>query len=504
MSSEAGAGERRLHPLSFLFTLLAQLRQFIFPLVAAVFVGQSGGRSQGDEYALVAVAAVTLYSLAQYFTYRYRIEDDAIVVRSGVFERSLRHIPFARIQNVSLHQNVLHRLFRVAEVRLESAGAAKPEAQMRVLRLRDAQELEQQIHDRGRAARVANAAPGDAKVEPVAEPSLLLALPTSEVLRLGIISNRGMVIVGLAMASVAQLGNNVLGRTLKWIGNWLYGHSNALHLSWLGAAGAAVVLVLLAVVGLRLLSIAWALLNFHGFRLTESNGRLSAERGLFTRIRSSLPRRRIQAWTLREGVLHRWFGRRSLSVDSAVVESGTGEKTSLRELAPLATPARVDELVASLISSRPGQTASWPVSEWHPLHRNAWRRQLLWPAMIVALVSVTLAFVRTRWALCGLALLPMLWWNARNWAKHSAWSVADGLVAFRGGWLGKYWRFAEVRKLQALSWYQSPLDRRWGMATLHFDTAGANGGGPPLEIPFLPEETARRLYDELSGKMGSE
>ena len=88
MSSERP--ERRLHPLSFLFTLLAQLRQFIFPLVAAFFLGQSSGRNQGDEYALVAVAIVTLVSLAQYFTYRYRIEDDAIVVRSGVFERTRR------------------------------------------------------------------------------------------------------------------------------------------------------------------------------------------------------------------------------------------------------------------------------------------------------------------------------------------------------------------------------------------------------------------------------
>ena len=88
--------------------------------------------------------------MAQYFTYRYRIEGDGVVIRSGLFQRSARHIPFARIQNVSLHQSLLHRLFNVAEVRLESAGAAKPEGQMRVLRLDAAHELEQQIRARGR------------------------------------------------------------------------------------------------------------------------------------------------------------------------------------------------------------------------------------------------------------------------------------------------------------------------------------------------------------------
>ena len=496
MSSERP--ERRLHPLSFLFTLLAQLRQFIFPLVAAFFLGQSSGRNQGDEYALIAVAVVTLVSLAQYFTYRYRIEDDAIVVRSGVFERSLRHIPFARIQNVSLHQNVLHRLFRVAEVRLESAGAAKPEAQMRVLRLRDAQELEQQIHHRAGAARTTAAAHGE--TAPAAPSRLLLALPTAEVLRLGIISNRGMLMVGLAMAYVAQLGDNTLGKLFKWIGSWVYGHSNAFHFSWLGAAGAAVLLVLMVLVGLRLLSIAWALLQFHGFRLSESNGRLSAERGLFTRIRSSLPRRRIQAWTLHEGVLHRWFGRRSLRVDSAVAEPGGGDKGSLRDLAPIATPAFVDELVASLLPPGRFAKAAWPVSQWQSLHPQAWRRRLLWPAVLVTALSLGYA-LRSPWALFGLLLLPLLWWNARNWAKHSAWSVADGLVAFRGGWLGKFWRFAEVRKLQALEWQQSPFDRRWGMATLRFDTVGAGSNEPALAIPYLPEATARRLFDELAPQL---
>jgi putative membrane protein len=55
--------------------------------------------------------------------------------------------------------------------------------------------------------------------------------------------------------------------------------------------------------------------------------------------------------------------------------------------------------------------------------------------------------------------------------------------------------------LQALELRQSPFDRRLGMATLHFDTAGADGNEPALAIPYLPVETARRLYDELSAVM---
>ena len=134
-----------------------------------------------------------LVSIAQYFTYRYRIDADGVVIRSGVFQRSLRHIPFARIQNVSLHQNLLHRLFGVAEVRLESAGAAKPEAQMRVLRLDDAHELERQVAP---AARRAGASRRRRRASRAGAPSCCSRCRPAKCIRLGLINNRGMLVVG--------------------------------------------------------------------------------------------------------------------------------------------------------------------------------------------------------------------------------------------------------------------------------------------------------------------
>jgi putative membrane protein len=491
MSSEPAA-EQRLHPLSFLFSLLMQLRQFALPLVVLLFTGR---RSDTDLYALVGVVFLAGYSIAQYFTYRYRIEADAIVVRSGVFQRSLRHIPFARIQNVSLHQNVLHRLFKVAEVRLESAGSAKPEAQMRVLRLRDAQALEGQIRAGGPVAPAAAAVAGQAPA-PAGE-RLLLALPLAEVLRHGLVNNRGMLIVGAAFATLTQAGDNLVGKFFGALGSWLSGHAGALHLSVLAIAGAALLLLVAVLVGLRVLGVVWSLLQFHGFRLTEGDGRLSVERGLLTRVRSSLPRHRIQAWSLHEGILHRWLGRRSLRVDSAVVEAGHGDKRALKDLAPIATPEKIDELVLGLLPARSAAPA-WPLPGWQPLHPRAWLRRLLAPTLLLVPVALALAAWRSPQALWALALLAPLAWLARNWARHSAWVVGDGMVAARSGWLDRHWRFAETRKLQALELRQSPLDRRFGMATLHFDTAGAGSMDPALAIRYLPEATARRLFDELS------
>jgi putative membrane protein len=520
MSSDPGVdgAERRLHPLSFLFTLLGQLRQFALPLLVILFTGRRNALDWSDLAGLIGVGVLAFVSIAQYFTYRYRLEPDGVVIRSGVFQRSLRHIPFGRIQNVSLHQNLLHRLFGVAEVRLESAGAAKPEGQMRVLRLADAQALEQQIRRRVRSvaadARAASGAaslpppaPGStAEVDadgtpripaasPVQEETVLLRLSTGELVRHGLISNRGMLVVGAAFAALAQSGGKNMGKVMEAIGHWLTGQASALHLSIVAATIAGVVLLALALVLLRLLSVVLSLLQFHGFELSESDGRLSVVRGLATRVRASLPAHRIQAWQVSEGMLHRLFNRRSLRVDTAVIEAAN-EKRSLRELVPIATPGRLDELVDHLLSVR-----AWPIVDWNALHARAWQRKLLPPLVFLVPACVVLAWFRGPWALAGLLLVPVFVWRARHWVRHTGWSVANGLVAYRHGWLQREWRFAESSKLQSIELAQSPLDRRFGMASLRFDTAGATAFESMFAIDYLPEDTARALYADLSGRL---
>ena len=80
------------------------------------------------------------------------------------------------------------------------------------------------------------------------------------------------------------------------------------------------VVVLLLVV--RVLSMVWATVRLHGFRLTRAGEDLRIEYGLLTHIVATIPLRRIQTLTLREGPLHRLVGRVSARVDTAGGEAG--------------------------------------------------------------------------------------------------------------------------------------------------------------------------------------
>jgi putative membrane protein len=87
--------------------------------------------------------------------------------------------------------------------------------------------------------------------------------------------------------------------------------------------------------------------------------------------------------------------------------------------------------------------------------------------------------------------------SARQQARRSGYALDDELVAVRGGWWSRHWRFAELDKLQALQLTQSPFDRRYGMATLWLDTAGAGALSPPLRIRYIAEHDARALFEQL-------
>ena len=77
---------------------------------------------------------------------------------------------------------------------------------------------------------------------------------------------------------------------------------------------------------------------------------------------SSARRRRIQAWSLREGVLHRWFHRRSLRVDTAAGQRGGQDQHTLKDIAPIATPGHCDALINLFLPE-----AGWGALDWQPL-----------------------------------------------------------------------------------------------------------------------------------------
>ena len=391
--------DRRLHPLSWVFTAAQFAKGFIVP--ALVLLVASGGGSY-ELWGGLFIGPVIVAAVVHYRVYRYRLAADEMVVRDGILTRTERHIPYERIQNIDLVQNPLHRLCRVALVRVETASGTRPEAVMRVLSLDAVAEMHARVFAGRPAARDAAGAAGagaDATVGSAATAAavgsaapavadgpgegqagglaaagesgdrLLLRVPTGELVKLGVISNKGMVVVAAALGLLAQgrpdgdflepvLRSAAERLPLGVAAEWLTGLRMANPV--LTGVMLVVTLVAAAFVLLRVLSVAWFLLQLHGFTLTRRGSDLRADYGLLTRVRRTIPTGRIQSLTATESPLHRGFRRQSLELrtvgggassgdDVDFDPSSDGGKAESQWLAPMVETAQVPVLLRQVL-----------------------------------------------------------------------------------------------------------------------------------------------------------
>ena len=480
----------RLHPLSWLFVLLVQLKPFALPLAALLFLGRG---EVWELWGAAGAAGLALYAVVYSFGFRYELGANELVVREGIFARTERHVPYARIQNVVQRRNVLHRMFGVSELVLESAGSGKPEARMNVITVAEAARIERVLRGHG--------AGGEAASDAAAAPPLL-ALDAGEIVRLGLVTNRGAVVIGAAFALLWQFEPWESG-ALRGFFRGMRGTVSAWSDAFAGPVAlvaSGVAFVALFFVTLKLLSIAASFVRFHGFTLSVGDGRIATVGGLLTRHGANARFDKIQRLVYRESWLARALGRRSLECDVAAGRAASAdgsESVRLKWLAPIATPARIEAIVAELA---PGLGLEG--LEWQPLHPRAWRRMFR-----PALAFWTVAAIAPTWWLgpgvvvAWLALVVLAWLDARGNARFAGYALHGDVLAYRAGWLTRHWAVARIPKGQVVRLSRSAFDRRAGMGSVALDTAGASSVGFQLRVPYLGEAEARALAARIRAAM---
>jgi len=482
--------DKRLHPLSWLFVLLASIKQFIVPLIAVIVFG---ARDDGQAWGALFVIPLVIAAIWRQWLFRYGFGPRGLVIRDGLLFRNVRQIEYERIENIDTQRGLLHRFLDVAEVRLESSTGGRPEALIRVLGLDAVQELRDRIFASGPQAQAAKAA------QPTPEERVLLRLSPAELMRYGFVDNRGMLVVAALFGLAAQSG--AMRGASEYIGRQVVTGAataqEALGLSLVMVALGVLVTLFLVV---RLLSVFWALVALHDFTVSRHGADLRIRYGLLTRIAVTLRLPRIQAVHRTESVMHRFFGRVSLSVDLAgdsgqqVDESGT-PRMRMRWLAPICTPGRAGELIRIALPMLADDTPP----EWQPLARGARGRIFRKFVVLATLICAAPAIYWLDFAAPALwlAIVPLGWLHATQYVRRTRWALTRDALLFQRGWLTRRLAIVPRNRVQVVHAVASPFDRRRRMATLVVDTAGAGGLTGIVRIAYLPQDAVRMLTDAL-------
>jgi len=478
--------EKRQSPVA-IFIIIQRLFVTIIKSAWPVFVFYFINPQSKIEYivSLVAIGAVamsTVGSLISYFTFYFQLKETELVMRSGFFNKTFRTIPFDRIQTISFTQNIIHRIFNVVQLDLDTAGSVGSELAIKALSHQEANEIKTYILDRKKLLPVS---PEEIKISeasdhllqtsiPDKSRRLLLQLSVKDLLKIGVSQNH-IRTVGIMVAFIFGLFQYAEELLSKEMGEEI----------WLFIFGSAIIIALLIVclfVAAFFLSLFNTVLRYYNLEVFQSNGGYTITSGLFTKREQTAKHQKIQLLEWRNNPIKRFFGIYTVYLKQ-VASIAINIKRTL--VVPGCYISQVEAIRDSYFSNfNKDDFKEYAIS---PLVIG---RMVLYLGVVPALIFCSINFMKTWWALLFLGWIPIVWFFARIYYKKWRYAISPRGVYLTKGILGQRAAILRWFKVQSVTLKQSPYQRRKALATLEFSTAGGK-----LALPYISLTQAKELRD---------
>jgi putative membrane protein len=443
---------------------------------------------------LVIISLMALTACLKFKMYRYRLSQDTIEIRSGIFNKTHLHLPFSRVQNVKLEQPLYYRLTGHACLQLDTAGSAKQEAKIVALPLDFATQLKQSILSQKSATPQAsnNDNPDEGEV-------LLNSRSLSDLVVHGICSNRIWILVG----GLAPFYDNIMQSVsieIEKMGLDLSERFNLDSHSTLEVLFTVLVLGLLIVLVILALSVVGAIVSFYGFTLSKIDDRYIRRSGLLTKYEVSMGISRLQMLIQKQDWLDRLLKRVDLKLQqnsaSHTQDAATGANNKI--VVPSITQQQSQDLIDELypqntlkqVIQHQGFTGISKVFIWRQII-------LIWLPIYTVTSIAAWSSQQSQWLfvttavflfICGLVVL--------RWKR---WGIATDqhFVYLRKGLIGVDYVCFNLFKVQQTQFMQSILLQKRQLASVRFVLASG-----AIKVPMLKQSLAYRLLDYSLYKVG--
>jgi putative membrane protein len=482
---------RRTSPLAAIFYLgkiykaIAQNAvQSLAPLVAVLFA------SKGDlmgriVFGVIAFVLITLIgAIIRYWFFRYRIEDDSILIREGVLKKTQLDIKFDRIQAINTQQNIIFRQFGLVTVQLDTAGSAQQEGHLPAINSSLANALKERIRSQRPAANFDD----DDETALSVESRPLLKLGNKDMVRIGLSSNRALVFLVLLGPLIENLENRI-GEAIDE--STVIAALDGAGIPLATGAGLAMSLTVLFLLFLAAASVVGAFLRYHNFELCAESDVIRSTGGLLTRHEHSVKLAKIQSLRAIQNPVLRLFGRFRLRAKQASSgKPGKGKQFIIPVCEGQQLPLIAGEVFGDEFANIDLQPKS---ASFRPIAINYVRSRLILFGLLPSLLAVFLYYF-----LIGMAAMIFLIWIPLSaiviWTKYRkfGFAIAERGIVLRRGFIGYQTTAFLYRKVQRISVTQTLLQERKNLATIRFFLASGS-----LRLPYVDVRMARDLRDYI-------
>ena len=491
-AAPSGGEGHRTSPLGMAVSAVDMMRQMVLPIVAVVIGTQNFGMTVGVTAAIAATVLVVAVGSTwlRWSRLKYFIRETDIRVESGIVSLAKRSVPYERIQDVSLEQKLIPRLFGLVEVRFETGAGGKDELHLAYVSESEGARLRELVRRRQEEDEAAAGGEGEVAEETrgqIEEGELLFAMGPKRIFTFGLFEFS--LVVFAVLAGLAQQLEFFVDFDIWDLDLWRdiagQGSDRISSLGRMGQVlGAVAGLISLVFVGFAT-GLARTAAREWDFRLTRTAKGFRRRRGLFTRTDVLMPAHRVQAASLGTGVIRRFFGWHSLKFVSLAQDSGAANHV----VAPFARRAEIDPIAAEA-----GIDLSMDGLPWLQPSSSYWLDRTL-------VVSSFAAIVAGGWwifdrALVGAAIflgVTAIAAIANGLASLRYRHVMDeGQLLIRTGFLSPNYIVAPQVRLQSVEIAQGPLARLRGYCEVHFGLPGGR-----MHIHGVPVGEARMLRDSI-------
>jgi putative membrane protein len=449
---------------------------------------------------LVAFGLLSLFAFLSFKVYRYRLTEDNIEIRSGIFSKKHLNLPFSRVQNVKIEQPIYYRLTGHACLQLDTAGSSKNEAKLVAIKLDFAQQLKTRIqnHVHDISSDTENLSADKTGIESDSVDSQkheveLNQRKLSDLVIHGITSNRIWIFLG----GLAPFYDNIFESMGEWLTTLGIDLSDLFSLqthSLLEVGLAALSLTMLIMFVLVSFSVIGAIISFYGYTLSKLDDKYIRRSGLFTKHEVSMRLSRLQMVVQKQDWLDVLLKRINLKFEqsSSFASNLNTSAASSKIIVPSIKP---HECQALINDAYPGNILNTLVSDdgFEAISKRFIWRNIVYVLMPLWLISAGFTLMNDKLMISALISGLFVVLSGLVVLRWKRWGIAkdENFVYLRKGLIGVDYYCFPTYKLQQTQFQQNFLMKKRQLATVKFVLASGS-----LKVPMLPEKLAYKLIDE--------
>jgi len=457
---------------------------FIIPIVSLLRDSRVASKVYYVHLGMILLLIfIIFFAIVKYWRFTYYLSvDNEFIVEEGVFSRSKISIPFDRIQSVDFEQNLIHQIFGVVKLKIDTAGSKNEEASLRAIDINKAKLIKSVILSYSKDVTTVEESE---EVEKVETEHTIFQLDTFSLVKVGLTKNvfsSLLLIIALGYQIIDNLNQVGFKDSVK---NYIDGATN--EIAKTDTIFIVIVLGIFIFISF-IVNLIRAVITHFELRLERQNDSFVLSQGLFNRRISTAKESKIQTLSWNNNLFEGFLKMNELVIKHASASEAT-KKNSMIVLG--VNKMHIQTVMTMLF----GKHFSIP-QEFSSVSRKLFYRLILLATLPLCLYFgliylKVLFYSNLSIFIFGFAVLTFHYYQ-----KKKCFAIDNDFLYIKGGVFGYSQVILPLHTVNNVTLKSTPYQRQNNLATIKlYHGAGFES------IPYIDFSTAQILADFILYKI---